>query len=486
MDRLFQLTQIGAGQGVDDTPDPSGLLGGGQLGGALARLGGGGPTPGQGYLGGSSDGFAPGSPGDPATAQAAAMNPLLAGLASWGTDQKIQQEANEVLKAKGIDGNGGSQPQSAPGGGQQDVGQLVETLKKDYDNAKARGANLTTQTETLARKALEGEEQQNQDQQAGGADGGAGGAAGPSGGEGAGGSNGAGGAGGAGSAGGGGGQAPMAISQDAKTGSLTADASKMLDSALQGDKNFDNVFSQFGQGTEGNCAAVACIKAAMDVYDNKVFDQVTKGDDGSYTIKMQDGQEVKVSAAELGQAAKASNFDGPDSEAKSYAIMSYAAMAKRAQMEGHEGARSYTQALNSLADGDNPYDSARFLGLKNQTQQVDPTRANGGNAVVGWNSTHAVYIDSTSQGTKTDHYGKATSYDGTDTRGGRLTSGFTFRPRANSSASSSNSTTTTSRSSAPSAGSSSSSSPSRPSSSSTSSTRTTSTSKTSSSSKSSS
>ncbi len=427
MDRIFQLMQVGQGSEIDGGQGAAPLIG--QLGGALARLGGAGQAPGQGAAGGPADGFNS-NPGDPAAgAQAAAnMNPLLAGLASWGQDQKIQQEANQVLQAKGIEtgGSGQQQPQSAPGAGgqQQDVGALVKQLQQDYERAKKGGVNLTTQTEQLAKKALEGEEQQQQqDQNAGGADGASGGGNAP---QGSSGSNSSGGSNGAQSSG----MAPQDISQDRATGNLTADASKMLDASLQGNKDFDNVFGQFGQGTEGNCAAVASIKAAMDVYDNKVFDSVTKGEDGGYTIKMQDGKEVKVSAGELGMAAKASNFNGPDSEAKSYAIMSYAAMAKRAQMEGHEGARTYGQALNSLNNGDDPYDSARFLGLKNQVQNVDPQRANGGNAVVAWNSKHAVYVDSTRNGTKTDHYGQAYNYDGTDTRGRALTNGFTFRPRA--------------------------------------------------------
>lgn len=464
MEYVSQVNPLGESQGVGNLDPTAALIGG--LGGALARLNGG-QTPGQGQPGAGADGFSPN--GDLAgNAQAASMNPLLAGLASWGQDQKIQQEANQVLQAKGIDTGGGA-PQQPQGGQQQDVGALVQQLQQDYQKAKQGHVNLTQSTEQAVQKALEGEQQpQDQQQDAGGGADGAGDAGGGGGCQncqGGGGPQGSQGAGQSGST-----DAPQAISQDAKSGNMTENASKLLDSALQGDKDFDNVFGQFGQGTEGNCAAVACIKSAMDVYDNKIFDSVQKGDDGSYTIKMQDGKEVKVSAAELGQAAKASNFDGPDSEAKSYAIMSYAAMAKRAEMEGHEGSRNYTQALNSLANGDNPYDSARFLGLQNQVQRVDPQHAQGGNAVVAWNSNHAVYIDSTSSGTKTDHYGQSYGYDGTDTRGGKLTSGFTFKPRESSSS------TSTSHSSVPSAGSSSSSHSSthRSSSSSTSSSRSTS------------
>ncbi|MCE7869385.1 hypothetical protein DYH09_03295 [bacterium CPR1] len=180
----------------------------------------------------------------------------------------------------------------------------------------------------------------------------------------------------------------------------------------------------WGQGAEGNCAAVATIKAATDAYGDQLFRQVTRLPDGGYRITMQDGVTVEVSGQELSMARQQSNFtgSGPGLE---QATVAYAAMARRAQLEGHEGSTSYAQALNSLADGDNPYDSARFLGLSNQVVQVDPRTLSGQDSVVAWNASHAVFVDNVRA---TDSYGTARGFDGTDTRGRGLTTAFTFAP----------------------------------------------------------
>lgn len=184
----------------------------------------------------------------------------------------------------------------------------------------------------------------------------------------------------------------------------------------------------WGQGAEGNCAAVAVIKAATDAYGDQVFQSMAPLPDGGYRITMQDGVTVEVSGQELSMAAQASNFNGSGPQMQQ-AQIAYAAMAKRALMEGHEGSTTYAQSLNSLANGDNPYDSARFLGLGNKVVNVDPRSLSGQDSVVGWNSTHAVFVDNRST---TDSYGSARGFDGTDTRGNALTNAFTFAPAASS------------------------------------------------------
>ncbi len=178
----------------------------------------------------------------------------------------------------------------------------------------------------------------------------------------------------------------------------------------------------WGQGAEGNCAAVATIKAATDAYGDQLFQSMTQLPDGGYRITMQDGVTVEVSGQELGMAAQSANFTGKVPE---QAMIAYAAMAKRALLEGHEGATNYSQALNSLANGDNPYDSARFLGLSDRLVNVDPRTVSGQDSVVAWNATHAVFVDNRST---TDSYGSGRAFDGTDTRGRALTSAFTFKP----------------------------------------------------------
>ena len=190
-----------------------------------------------------------------------------------------------------------------------------------------------------------------------------------------------------------------------------------LQNLLNGDPaTFRNLVGDWAQTQEGNCSAVAMIKAGMDRHGNRLFDSVTAQGDG-VRVRMKDGVEVSLTGQELAQARLAANFSGPQGGVKTYAEVAYAAMAKRAQMEGHEGAQNFQQALFTLANGDDPMNSARFLGLKNNIRQVDPRTLNGQDSVVGWNGRHALFIDRTAAGHIADSYGRPYGFDGTDSRG---------------------------------------------------------------------
>jgi len=208
------------------------------------------------------------------------------------------------------------------------------------------------------------------------------------------------------------------------------DDKKFLDTALRSNSaNYGNQINAWRQSSEGNCSSVACIKAAIDRYDNKVFDAVAQNGDG-YQVRMQDGQTVNVSGQEMSMARAASRFRSNNPEALAYANLCYAAMAKRALGEGHEGARSYGQALAALNNGENPWDTVRFLGLKDKTIQVDPRTLNGQDSVVAWSGRHAIFVDANRAGGHTaDHYGSGRHFNGTDTNGWRLSGAFTLRGR---------------------------------------------------------
>ncbi|CAN0059631.1 unnamed protein product, partial [Phaeothamnion confervicola] len=67
-------------------------------------------------------------------------------------------------------------------------------------------------------------------------------------------------------------------------------------------------FAGFDQTKQSNCASVAVMKSAMEVYGNKVFDHVSRDASGNYSITMQDGFKTKVSSAELKEAEKSGEF----------------------------------------------------------------------------------------------------------------------------------------------------------------------------------
>ncbi len=321
--------------------------------------------------------------------------------ATWssqdGWNLKLGQSAQNVLRHQLI---------SAP---PEVVGNLRTELSSEYGRAVQQQVQLSPVVESLVRAALGDGEDLSQAQEQG--------SAAQAGGQ----------AGGSGSSG-----QPGSFSSNGLNGnsgfsegqSQQLSGNSLAPDAITGPADMQG----WGQGAEGNCAAVATIKAATDAYGDQLFRQVTQLPDGGYRITMQDGVTVEVSGQELAMAQQQSNFTG-SGPGLQQATVAYAAMAKRAQLEGHEGSTSYAQALNSLADGDNPYDSARFLGLANQVVQVDPRTLSGQDSVVAWNASHAVFVDNTRAA---DSYGTATSFNGTDTRGRSLTSAFTFAPARSS------------------------------------------------------
>lgn len=207
---------------------------------------------------------------------------------------------------------------------------------------------------------------------------------------------------------------PSASGDDAAASEESASAN--ASAANKG--KYDELFGQFGQTKEGNCASVAVIKAALDKYDGKIFQSASKTANG-YDVVQQDGKKLTISKDELKQAAKFANFKGKPNEAKSLAILSFATIAKRGSQEGMG---SFEQSLKKLGDGFDPKRAAQLLGLGNKIKEVDPKTASKQDGAVAWNNVHAVYQDNG----KTDSYGTAKGADGTDTRGNKLTNAFVF------------------------------------------------------------
>lgn len=214
------------------------------------------------------------------------------------------------------------------------------------------------------------------------------------------------------------GSAPAA-NASAESSSSDSAAEESASANNSGNKGkYDELFSQFGQTKEGNCASVAVIKGALDKYDGKVFQSVTKTGNG-YDVVQQDGKKLTISKDEMKTAAKFANFKGKPGEAKSLAILCFATIAKRGSQEGMG---SFDQALKKLDSGFDPKKAAQLLGLGNKIKDIDPKTASKQDGAVAWNNVHAVYEDNG----KTDSYGTAKSANGTDTRGNKLTNAFVF------------------------------------------------------------
>lgn len=309
-------------------------------------------------------------------------------------------------------------------GEEEKVTQATEALGSTYSDSQQKGIQINKELETQVRQALglgdgEGKDQGNLDaldkggfsaDDGSGADGGGGGG----GGCGGGGCNGCNG----GFGGGGDAIPPKNLSEDDK---------KFLNEAISQDsESFGDLVSAWRQGPDGNCATVAAIKAAMDRYDNKVFDSVERTEDG-YNIVMQDGYKMKLTDGELSAAKQAAQFRGPDGPAKSYATFLYGAAAKRNSLDNR---MSLGQSFRDLNDGESIYSPAKLLGLYDQMVPVNPRNLNGQDSVVAGSHRHAVFVNKNRDGSHTtDLWGSARRFNGTDGLGNGLINAYTFKPR---------------------------------------------------------
>ncbi len=175
-------------------------------------------------------------------------------------------------------------------------------------------------------------------------------------------------------------------------------------------KQFEEIFNDFGQTSEGNCATVAVVKAALDKYGTKMFSSVQKQGDG-FAVKQQDGKSVNITSAELKKAAQSAKLKGKPSAAKSMAVLAYAVVGKN------------SGGVEKLGNGADPKKIAQALGLGNKIKDVSPQEAaQSKDGAVSWNNTHAVY----QANGKTDAYGKEQQANGTAAGRGQLTKAFVF------------------------------------------------------------
>jgi len=175
-------------------------------------------------------------------------------------------------------------------------------------------------------------------------------------------------------------------------------------------KQFEEIFNDFGQTSEGNCATVAVVKAALDKYGTKMFNSVQKQGDG-FQVQQQDGKSVNITSAELKKAAQAAKLKGKPSAAKSMAVLAYAVVGKN------------SGGVDKLGNGADPKKIAQALGLGNKMKDVSPQEAaQSKDGAVAWNNTHAVY----QANGKTDAYGKEQQANGTAAGRGQLTKAFVF------------------------------------------------------------
>lgn len=154
------------------------------------------------------------------------------------------------------------------------------------------------------------------------------------------------------------------------------------------------IIQSFRQGGTGNCVSIAIIKAGIEILGlNKIFHHQEK--DGGFEFMMRDGFEGKVSEEEWSKAKAGSRFIPlQNEEVYNYANTCFAAMAKRAMIEGNDDIPNptYDQAIETLNDGEYYLHGTNWLGLRHNYRNVGRKYARNNPGCVGASKKHCFYV----------------------------------------------------------------------------------------------
>ncbi|ELR69294.1 hypothetical protein C900_05178 [Fulvivirga imtechensis AK7] len=179
----------------------------------------------------------------------------------------------------------------------------------------------------------------------------------------------------------------------------------------------DLLFTAFFQGRDeeslgaGNCASVAVIKAAMYTYGFDVF--TLNRNSHKYDIRLQNGEQVAFTKAELDYAKRESSFILGESKSAAeqseykkiieYAHLCFATICKMAQLNGDYSSRfskfiipdSFEMAVEIINDGTFTPNVYEFLGLEDSVTPAYRLRLTKkiqeSYGMVLWTGSHAMF-----------------------------------------------------------------------------------------------
>ncbi len=179
-----------------------------------------------------------------------------------------------------------------------------------------------------------------------------------------------------------------------------------------------DIIQAFRQGavTEGgNCASIALIKAAIDVYGIGNVFQAEKSD-GTYHIQFRDGSELSITEDQLSYTTVRADFhlrQGQNEaqttlykEIYDYSNLCFCAMVKRVTEigeSGDDGIGDFEDAIVALNDGATTDVLYKILGLQNISGPTIWMSTAGKKGMIAWRKGHTVFV---SDGYY-DHYGEA-------------------------------------------------------------------------------
>jgi len=156
-----------------------------------------------------------------------------------------------------------------------------------------------------------------------------------------------------------------------------------------------NLFSGAYQGQTGNCGAISACKAMIAQYGPAgVFKEVKRDSAGNYDVTLKDGNHVRVTQAQYRESAAKAQLQGQDPKLLGFMNLMLAVNNVQAMNQRNDGisGRSFSEAINSINDGEWAKETFDRLGYKNIIERVSPSELASGRPGTLDNSAHSVAV----------------------------------------------------------------------------------------------
>ena len=156
-----------------------------------------------------------------------------------------------------------------------------------------------------------------------------------------------------------------------------------------------NLFSGAYQGQAGNCGAISACKAMIAQYGPAgVFKDVKRDSAGNYDVTLKDGNHVRVTQAQYRESAAKAQLQGQDPKLLGFMNLMLAVNNVQAMNQRNDGisGTSFSEAINSINNGEWAKETFDRLGYKNIIERVSPSELASGRPGTLDNSTHSVAV----------------------------------------------------------------------------------------------
>ena len=156
-----------------------------------------------------------------------------------------------------------------------------------------------------------------------------------------------------------------------------------------------DLFSGAYQGQAGNCGAISACKAMIAQYGPAgVFKDIKRDSAGNYDVTLKDGKHVRVTQAQYRESAAKAQLWGQDPKLLGFMNLMLAVNNVQAMNQRNDGVsgRSFSEAIDSINDGEWAKETFDRLGYKNLVERVSPSELASGRPGTLDNSTHSVAV----------------------------------------------------------------------------------------------